>query len=318
MTSLKGNRFELNQYDPCVANKMVEDKVLTICFHMDDCKISHESIPVVDNTISWLKEDYKVLFEDGSGAMKVCRGKTHDYIGMTLDYSHDSEVHISMIKYIEDVWSTFQEVQVEFDNGFVEVRRRSKSQVTAAPTNLFVVNKECKPLNVEQQEMFHSCVGKALYFAKRARLDILPSISFLTKRVKKTDKDDWEKLAHMIKYLKLTEKLPLILSAEDSENLYWYADIAFGVHVDMKSHNGAGLTLGREFAISISSGQKLNFSSSAYAELVAVSDILPMVQWIRLFILAQEVKINRNIIYQDNQSAVLLEENGKKSSGKRT
>ena len=72
VTSLKGNGFELNPYDPCVANKMVEDKVLTICFHVDDCKISHESTPVVDNTISWLKEDYEVLFEDGSGAMKVC------------------------------------------------------------------------------------------------------------------------------------------------------------------------------------------------------------------------------------------------------
>ena len=43
-----------------------------------------------------------------------------------------------------------------------------------------------------------------------------------------------------------------------------------------------------------------------------------MVKWIQLFLLAQGVKINRNIIYQDNQSAVLLEENGKKSSGKRT
>ena len=30
------------------------------------------------------------------------------------------------------------------------------------------------------------------------------------------------------------------------------------------------------------------------------------------------MKINRNITYQDNQSAVLLEENGKNSSGKRT
>ena len=95
-----------------------------------------------------------------------------------------------MVKCIEDVWDTFQEAQVEFDNGFVEVRRRSKSQMTAAPTNLFVVNKECKPLNDEQQEMFHSSVAKALYFAKQARPDILPSISFLTKRVKKPDKDD--------------------------------------------------------------------------------------------------------------------------------
>ncbi len=72
VTSLKGNGFELNPYDLCVANKMVEDKVLTICFHMNNCKISHESTPVVDNTISWLKEDYKVVFENGLGAMKVC------------------------------------------------------------------------------------------------------------------------------------------------------------------------------------------------------------------------------------------------------
>ena len=72
VASLKGNRFELNPYDPCVANKMVEDKVLTICFHVDNCKNSHESTLVVNNTISWLKEDYKVLFEDGLGAMKVC------------------------------------------------------------------------------------------------------------------------------------------------------------------------------------------------------------------------------------------------------
>ena len=96
---------------------------------------------------------------------------------------------------------TFQEAQVEFDNGFVEVRRRSKSQMTAAPTNLFVVNEECESLKEEQQEMFHLCVAKALYFAKQARPGILPCISFLTKRVKKPNKNDWEKLAHMIKYL---------------------------------------------------------------------------------------------------------------------
>ena len=113
-------------------------------------------------------------------------------------------------------------------------------------------------------------MAKALYFAKQARPDILPSISFLTDRVKKPNKDNWEKLAHMIKYLKLTEKLPLILSANDSANLYWYKDSAFGVHADMRSHNGAGLTLGRGFAISISRGQKLNTGSSTHAEIVCV------------------------------------------------
>jgi len=157
-----------------------------------------------------------------------------------------------------------------------------------------------------------------LYFAKQARPDILPSISFLTKRVKLPNQEDWEKLEHMVQYLHATESMPLILGADGSHNLYWYVDSAFGVHKDMKSHTGAGLTLGRGFAISISTAQKLNTGSSTYAELVAVSDVLPMVQWIRLFLLSQGVTIQRNIIYQDNKSTVLLEVNGKKSSGKRT
>ena len=33
---------------------------------------------------------------------------------------------------------------------------------------------------------------------------------------------------------------------------------------------------------------------------------------------AQGYQINKNILYQDNKSTILLEENGKKSSGKRT
>ena len=70
----------------------------------------------------------------------------------------------------------------------------------------------------------------------------------------------------MVKNLKETETLPLILSANGSDNLHWYADSASGVHKDMKSHAGDGLTLGRGFAISISTGQKLNTGSSMHVE----------------------------------------------------
>ena len=107
----------------------------------------------------------------------------------------------------------------------------------------------------------------------------------------------------MIVYLVLTKKLALILSANDSGSLYWYADSAFAVHPNMRSHNGAGLTLGRGFAISISSCQKLNTGNSTHAELVCVSDILPMSQWVQLFVLSQGLRVTRNVIFQDNESA---------------
>ena len=64
-----------------MANKIVEGKIATICHHVDDCKISHVSTHVVDETISLLKADFEIIFEDGSGAMQVRRGKTHVYDG---------------------------------------------------------------------------------------------------------------------------------------------------------------------------------------------------------------------------------------------
>ena len=84
----------------------------------------------------------------------------------------------------------------------------------------------------------------------------------------------------MIVYLVSTKKLALILSADDSGGLYWYADSAFAVHPNMRIHNGAGLTLGRGFTISISGAQKLITGSLTHAEIVCVNDILPMSQWV--------------------------------------
>ncbi len=52
--SLTKQGFKLNPYDACVANKTVNSKQITICFDVNDCKISHESNKVVDTTIACL------------------------------------------------------------------------------------------------------------------------------------------------------------------------------------------------------------------------------------------------------------------------
>ncbi len=45
--SLTKHGFKSNPYDWCVANKIVEGKKITICFCVDDYKVSHESTKVV-------------------------------------------------------------------------------------------------------------------------------------------------------------------------------------------------------------------------------------------------------------------------------
>ena len=78
------------------------------------------------------------------------------------------------------------------------------------------------------------------------------------------------------------------------------------------------MSLGGGCPYSISTKQKINTRSSTKAELVGVNDAMAMVIWTRLFLQHQGFHITDNVIYQDNQSAILLEENGRRSSSKKT
>jgi len=102
--------------------------------------------------------------------------------------------------------------------------------------------------------------------------------------------------------------------------LKWMVDASFAVHDDFKSHTGAVMKFGENPGAvqSLSRKQKLNTRSSTEAELVGVDDASVMILWTKLFLESQGYHVEKNIIYQDNKSAILLEENGKKSSGKRT
>ena len=74
--------FVVNPYDPCVANKMVEGSQLTVVWHVDDMKISHQKKKCVDKFIEWAKS----MYEDKVGKVKASSGKVHDYLGMEMDF----------------------------------------------------------------------------------------------------------------------------------------------------------------------------------------------------------------------------------------
>ena len=80
----------------------------------------------------------------------------------------------------------------------------------------------------------------------------------------------------------------------------------------------ACLSFGRACPVNISSKQKINTRSSTEAELVAINDAMALVLWCRLFIMGQGFNMHDNIVYQDNQSTMLLGNNGRHSSGKKT
>ena len=78
------------------------------------------------------------------------------------------------------------------------------------------------------------------------------------------------------------------------------------------------MTLGKGMIYATSTRQKINIRSSTEGELVDVNDVMPQVLWNRYFLEAQGYDITDSLIYQDNQGAILLENNGHFSSSKRT
>ena len=318
--SLTSYGFEANPYDPCVWNKVIKGNQCTICFHVDDCKISHVSQEVVNQMVERLREDYESIFEDGSGKMKVQHGKVHKYLGMTLDFTTKHQVRISMVDYVKEIIQTWDAAESKHTDGFTKVqsKRGQKSKTTAAPDDLFRVNKDSEKLKPEMSVSFHNLVAKALYTVKRARPDASVAIAFLTTRVQSPDVDDWRKLGHLMEYLRSTTDMPLILGSDSSGVLNWYVDASFAVHANMRGHTGGGLTMGRGFPIVSSTKQKLNTRSSTESELVGVDDMMPSIIWTRYFLKAQGYQVTDNVIFQDNKSTMLLERNGKQSSSKRT
>ena len=123
-------------------------------------------------------------------------------------------------------------------------------------------------------DFFHRIVAMFLYVAKRARPDLQVAVAFLCKRVKCPNVGDWKKLGRLVRYVRATIYLPLIVRSDGTGNMVWIIDASFAVHMDMKSHTGYCMTLRIRCPISGSSLQKINTRSSTEAELVGVDDTI--------------------------------------------
>ena len=75
---------------------MIGGKQLTVCWHVDDIKISHVNKHVVTKLIRKLDKLY-----GRHGNLTISRGKRHAYLGMFLDFNKEGKVMIDMTKYVK-------------------------------------------------------------------------------------------------------------------------------------------------------------------------------------------------------------------------
>ena len=226
---LKEWGFSVNPYDSCVANKMVNGKQLTVAWHVDDLKASHQELEVLKGFAKLLNDE----FGQETPITESYR-KQHEYLGMKLNFAHRGIVMVTMVDYINLI---LQEIPEDMKKG---------TAATPAGNHLFKVN-ETDPdeLCSAKAEVFVHVLMQLLYLSQRARPDIRIAVSFLCSWLNKPHQDDYKKLCQVIKYLRGTLDLPLRLSGDGTGTIRWWIDASFGVHMDMKGHTGGTLSLGK-------------------------------------------------------------------------
>jgi hypothetical protein len=157
--------------------------------------------------------------------------------------------------------------------------------VTPAKSDLFDIKEDSPALPPQKRDTFHRVVAKLLYVLKRGLLDIQLATAFLCTRVSCSTAQDWEKLKRVLMYLRGILDDFLTLGADDLMIMKTWVDASYGVHKDFKSHTGGAVSFGRGAVMFKSAKQKLRYF------------------------------LRQNMFYQDNESTIRFEKNGRKSCG---
>ncbi len=92
----------------------------------------------------------------------------------------------------------------DLSDGFNAVtKKKNVVRTSAAPDDLFIVDKETEKLSEEGATALHNHVAKTLYVSKHARPDVSMAIAFLTTRARALDINDWRKLSCLMEYLRV-------------------------------------------------------------------------------------------------------------------
>ena len=295
VTVLIEEGFELNPYDKCVANKIINGKQCTTGWYVDDNIIGHVEDAVLDKVIGKIEDKFPGLV--------VKRGRKLDMLGMEIFFREDGKVDIGTVQFLRVMITDFEE-----ETGIT----LNRVYTTPAASWLFKVNKDAKHLCEKFTSFFRKYVMKTLWSSKRSRPDFETAIGFLTTRVKEPTKDDWHKLVRLMSFIKPTVDDVRTIGADDLHSMLTMIDSANAVHEkDMRGHTGSVITMGTGVINTKSSKQKMNTRSSTETEFVGTSEALPKTIYHNLFMEGQGYSIKWNVLCKDNNSEIKMLKNGR-------
>ena len=95
LKELEAHGFQINSYNPCVANKPINKNKMTAVWHADGLNVSHMKSFKITKISKYLSRIY--------GGLVVHREKVHNYLGTEFDYSDKGTVRLYMVRYLNRI-----------------------------------------------------------------------------------------------------------------------------------------------------------------------------------------------------------------------
>ena len=276
--------------DPCMFVKKDDRGILMAVIHVDDFAIASDSEDMHEELRDPLFSKYTITTND-----------LNDFLGFNIGYNDDGSMTLTMPKLLTATILEFLHDDTTADPSSPMSEHFNDPDQDASPRT--------------DTARFLSLLGKLIYMVK-CRPEIAYAISRLSCRSDGCTDKDWACLLRVLRFLRATRDHGLTFSRANANDrhlmstIFCYADAAFNVHTDSKSHSGYCISLGGppNGMFYFRSFKQSNVSlSSTEAEVNAAVEAAKEIVWLRnLLAELGYVQHEPTVLYADNKSMITL------------
>lgn len=242
----------------CLYTKEISDDKVYVILYVDDIIIASKNIKHISNMYKRLSNYFEL----------TDLGDISYYLGIKVKKDKDGIHSISQTGYIEKLLKTYRmeeakESKIPLDIGYRKMKNES---------------------NKVEKKKYQSLIGALIYVATNTRIDIAASVSILSRKMNCSTESDWIEAKRIIRYLKGTKDLKLILGSKEKEEkniLVGYSDADWAQDVEDKKSSGYLFKFNRGTISWACRKQSCVALSSTEAEYVALAEACHEAVWLR-------------------------------------
>ena len=289
---LQEQGFRKGNADECFYTRKLNQDIVYILIYVDDFIISCKNEFFINEIIETMKTRFKINN----------LGNISYYLGIEIRKGDSGIFQLSQENYINKILKRFdmeeaKESKIPIDTGYFKILNNN-------------------PL--ENNSTYRQAIGSLLYLATHSRPDIATSVSILSRKLEYPNKNDWNEVKRVLRYLKWTKNEVLKLgNTVSSDAIVAYSDADWaGDTSDRKSTSGF-LIQYYDSPISWKCQKQMTVSlSSTEAEYVALTETAKEVIWIKHLIDDAQISVRSIVIFEDNQSTLKMLETGHQTRAK--